>query len=332
MALTSIGKPFEGIVYYVVESSFGSGIEEESEKLPISNYVQSVRIGTGDKHAPIRGFDSPIVKALMSQTNEPELHIEYNPQCDDTLLAHTANRGSCCTLRSFTFVVGISTCTFDDSPTDVENASYFVLTGCKPGTIKIASTHNAPYTVTIDFLAKSIEALDYASAATEDYDATPSDLEGDILQFNVAGEISKTGGDYVITKAGGDRLAFITNSIDITIENQLTSYSDHDSLDKEYIVEGTLEVSGSVDITLDGGGASHINEVLNQTPFLIIVDMGGVGCPRIYLPACQWDNGEVTGDVGGEAVMGSCPFTSIPLNCKDSPPGEIIKSTPSEAV
>jgi hypothetical protein len=323
MALSDIGKPFQGKLYYAIETSFGSGISGGT-KLPVSKYVQNVRVGTGDKHTPIRGFDSPLIKTLLTQTNEPEIHIEYNPQCDDTLIAHCANRGSCCTLKSLVFVVGISTCTLDDGEGD--NASYFELAGCKPSTVKIASTHNEPYTITIDFMAKSFDAYSFSEATSADGDLTeiPAELSGTILQFNVAGEITKAGGDYLIAKAGGNRLAYITNSIDITIDHQLTGYIDHDSLNRDYIVEGTLDVSGSVDITLDGGGASHINEVLNQTAFSITVDLGGAGCPRINLSGCKWDNGEVTGDVGGEAVMGSCPFTAVPSSCTD-----IISETPA---
>jgi hypothetical protein len=244
----------------------------------------------------------------MMQTTEPELHVEYNPQCDDTLMMDCANRGSCCTLKSLAFVIGISTCITESG--DPDNASYYEIAGCKPSTVRISSTHNAPYTVSIDFLAKSIVTIADASADI------PTELTGVLLQFNVAGEIIKSGGNYVITKAGGDRFAFITNSIEVTIENQLTSYSDHDSLVKDYIVEGTLDVSGSVDISLDGGGAAHIQEVLDQTDFGILIHMGGAGCPQIVLPGCKWKNGDVTGDISGEAVMSSCPFTSVPTDCE----------------
>lgn len=331
MPLSEIGKPFQGIVYYAVEDDFASTITDAEAWLPISKYVQSVRVGTGDKHESIRGFDSPLVKDLIMKTNEPEIHIEYHPQCDDTLMMDAVNRGSCCTLKSFTFVVGVSTC-FTGDP---DNNSYFLLKGCKAATVRIASAHDEPYTVTIDFLAKSIEPLSGSEAeSTEDGDLlelVPAELEGGLLQFNVAGSISKQGGDYVISKNGENRLAYITNSIDITIENQLTTYSDHDSLDRDYIIEGTVDVSGTVDITLDGGGASHMKEVLSQNDFSVIIDMGNPGCPRIVLHGCQWDAGEVTGDVGGEAVMASCLFTAKPVGCSEDVPGlDIIKSSPSE--
>lgn len=328
MPLSEIGKPFQGVIYYAVEDSFASlphSAVTDNEWLPVSKYVQNVRVGTGDKHAPIRGFDSPILKELLTKTNEPELHVEYNPQCDDTLLAHCANRGSCCTLESFTFVVGISTCVTGDA----DNNSYYVLDGCKAGTVRIASAHDEPYTITIDFLAKSLTPYT-GSEATDYIDSVPTELDGDVLQFNVAGSILKSGGDYQVEKDGVDRLAYITNSVDVTIEHQLTSYSDHDSLDRDFIVEGTIDVSGTVDITMDGGGSYHMDEVISQNDFIIVVDLGAIGCPRIELLSCQWDTGEVTGDISGEAVMSSCPFTAIPTGCSDDEPGlTIVSSKPT---
>lgn len=326
MALTNIGKPFEGIVYYAVEASFGAGIDG-GDKYPVSSYVQNVRISTGDMHTPIRGFDSPSVKALLEQTQDAGFHIEYNPQCDDTLIALCANRGSCCTLPSLTFVVGLSTCISDTGEDD--NASYFLLKGCKPSTVRIASSHNEPYTITIDYLAKSVDTYNASEATVADGDitSTPSELAGDILQFNVAGLIAKSGGDYVIEKSGVSHLAWITDSIDITIEHQLTSYSDHNSTVRDFVVEGTLDVTGSVDITMDGGGAQHIDEVLHQTEFTITVDLGGAGCPRITLTDCKWDSGEVTGDISGEAIKGSCPFT-VKTSTDCSSGITIVSSTP----
>ncbi|MFW9853042.1 MAG: hypothetical protein ACFFDS_08870, partial [Candidatus Thorarchaeota archaeon] len=95
----------------------------------------------------------------------------------------------------------------------------------------------------------------------------------------------------------------------------LTSYTDHNSLYKSYIIEGEMDVEGSVDITLDGGGARHVSEVLNNASFALQVDMGGSGCPRITLPGCQWKNTSVNIDTGGEALMNSVPFTCKPSEC-----------------
>jgi hypothetical protein len=312
---TTIAKPFHGTIFYSLETGYGLGLAVAS-KLPISKYVQNVRIGTGDKHNAIRGIDSPLVKNLMMQTNEPELHIEYNPQVGDTLIDDVVDRGTCNILQSLAFAIGVSTCTVPGEIAD--DTSYFEVRGCKPSTVKIASAHNEPYTITIDYLAKSVITYNDTEAATagigNDVDMTtqPTALTGIMCQFNVAGEIQKSGGDYLINT---DHLAYITNSIDITIDHQLTGYTDHDSINKSYLVEGTMDVSGSVDITMDGGGKAHIREVLNQTNFTIVVNLGTVsGSPIITLANCKWDSGEVTPDIGGETVMSSCPFTAVPAS------------------
>jgi len=101
----------------------------------------------------------------------------------------------------------------------------------------------------------------------------------------------------------------------------LTPYTDHDSLYKSYLIEGDMDVEGSVDITLDGGGALHVDEVLNNRAFEIVIDMGlmdaGADVPRITLPACEWKSTSVDGNVGGEAITSSVPFTCKPSSCSD---------------
>jgi len=76
-----------------------------------------------------------------------------------------------------------------------------------------------------------------------------------------------------------------------------------------------MDIEGSVDITLDGGGASHFGEVMANTAFTIEIDMGEVGAPRISLPGCQWKNTSVNIDVSGEAMKNSTPFSAKPTDC-----------------
>jgi len=300
MTLDEIGKPFQGKAWYWIEDTYGGG-EVSGATLPISCKIQNIRIDTGDKHKVLRDIGSPIACHLLKQTNEPKLHLEYIPQCDDTMIDDMIDRSSCCTLKSIAMCVGANTCEADS-----DNQSWYLLTGMKPSSIRITGSKNTEYLVVIDYEAKSL-ATDTSATGEE-----PAALTGDYLAFNIAGEITKTGGDYVVDT---DHLAFITNSVEITVTHQLTGYTDHDSLDKSHLIEGTMDVEGSVDITLDGGGARHIGEVLDQNSFQIQVDMGGAGCPRITLPGCKWKNSSVDINVGGEAIMNSAPFTSKPTDC-----------------
>ena len=300
MTLDQIGKPFQGKAWYWVEDTYGGG--ESSATLPISCKIQNIRIDTGDRHKVLRDIGSPIACHLLKQTNEPKVHIEYIPQCDDTLLEDVIDRSSCCTLQSIALCAAANSC-----ESDSDDKSYYLVVGMKPASVRITGSKNTEYLVVIDYEAKSI------TTSTSATGTEPSALTGDYLAFNIAGEITKTGGHVVNT----DHIAFITNSIELTVTHKLSSYTDHDSLTKSYLIEGEMDIEGSVDITLDGGGAQHIFEVLNYGSFDLQVDLGGSGCPRLSLPNCEWKNSSVDINVSGEAMMNSSPFTCKPSACNN---------------
>jgi len=308
MPLDQLGKPFQGTIWYWIEDSFGGG--ESTTTLPVSCKVQNVRIDTGDRHKVLKDIGSPLACHLLKQTHEPKLHLEYIPQCDDTMIDDTIDRINVdtCAMNSFAFCVGTNT-----GEGDADDVSYYNIVGAKPSTVRITGSKNTEYLIVIDYEAKSI------TTATSATGTEPTALTGDYLAFNIAGEITKTGGHVVNT----DHIAFITNSVEITVTHKITGYTDHDSLYKDYLVEGDMDIEGSVDITLDGGGASHIGEVLNNTSFTIQVDMGDSGCPRITLPNCEWKNSSVDVNTSGEAMMNSSPFTCKPSSCTD-----IVSSVP----
>lgn len=299
MTLDQLGKPFQGTAWYWIEDSYGAG--ESTTTLPISCKIQNIRIDTGDRHKVLKDIGSPLACHLLEQTNEPKLHLEYIPQCDDTLIDDLIDRSSECTLQSLAMCVGTNT--LED---DADDVSYFMVDGLKPATVRISGSKNTEYLVVVDFEAQSIVTSNTATGSA------PAVLTGAYLAFNIAGEITKTGGNYVVNT---DHLAFITNGIEITVSHKLTGYTDHDSLTKTYLTEGDMDIEGSVDITLDGGGAEHIGEVLDNAAFTIQVDMGGSGCPRLTLPDCEWKNSSANLDTGGEAMQNSCPFTCKPSSC-----------------
>lgn len=301
MAVSDIAHPFQGESWYWVEATYGGG--ESVTTLDIGKYVQSIAIGTGDKGKDVRSIESAVVAERIEQTDEPTLSIEYNPQCDDTLIDDVVDRDSCCVLQSLAFCIGVNTCSGAAS----DNVTYYYAVGAKPSTVRISSSKNEPYTVSVDFECKSI------TTSTSATGSEPARLTGDILQFNVAGSITKSGG----FNPTGSKIAYITNSIDVTIDHQLTGYTDHDDLEKSYLVEGTMDVSGSCDITLDGGGGMHFGEVKNLTDFTLTINMGGASCPQLTLTDCNWDNSNVPVDISGEAVMESASFTAVPSNCSN---------------
>ena len=301
MALDTLGKPFDGIIYYWIEDSYGVVTDITSCSLPISCKVQDVRIDSGDRHKSLRSIESPLVCNFLKQITEPKLHLEYIPQVDDTMIDDVIDRvGSCCELQSLSFAIGFNKC-----KTGI-NSSWFRVKGAKPQTVRITGSKNTEYMVVVDYETKSI-----VSVGSDEVGSAPDPLTGAYLQFNVAGEIRKTGGLVVNV----DHIAFICNSIDITVTHDLGGQTDHDSLLKSYLVEGAMDIEGSVDITLDGGGAQHYAEVMANTAFQIQVDMGGAGAPRITLPACQWKNTSLDKNISSEAMMSSVPFESKPTSC-----------------
>jgi hypothetical protein len=301
MTLDQLGKPFQGTAWYWLESSYGTA-DTSTATLPISCKIQNVRVDTGDRHKVLKDIGSPLACHLLKQTHEPKVHLEYIPQCDDTLIDDVIDRSSECTLQSLTMCIGMNT-----NEADSDDVSYYLVDGLKPATVRISGSKNTEYLVVIDFEARSIVTSTSATGSA------PSALTGAYLAFNIAGEITKTGGVVVNT----DHIAFITNSIEITVSHKLNGYTDHDSLYKSFLTEGDMDIEGSVDISLDGGGAAHIGEVLANTAFTLQIDMGGSGCPRITLPNCEWKNASATADTSGEAIMNSSPFTCKPSACNN---------------
>lgn len=308
MTLDKLGMPFQGTVWYWIEDTYGTVSEPSLNSLPVSCKIQNIRVDTGDRHKVLRDIGSPLACHLLKQTHEPKVHLEYIPQAGDTLIDDAIDRAtSTCTLQSISMCVGFST----KMTADADNVSYFLIDGMKPSTVRITGSKNTEYLVVLDYEARSIVTSETATGSA------PTLLTGEYLQFNVAGEIRKTGYHVVNT----DHIAFITNSIELTVSHKLTPYTDHDSLYKSYLIEGDMDVEGTVDITLDGGGALHVDEVLNNRAFEIVIDMGlmdaGANVPRITLPACEWKSTSAEGNIGGEAITSSVPFTCKPSSCSD---------------
>ena len=175
-------------------------------------------------------------------------------QCDNVLLERLIDRTTEGKLRSLAFCLGTNVRISAGS-----DKTYFDLLGCKPKTVRVAAAFNDTYRITVDFSVKS---------GTTDTTATgsaPTDLTGAYLGFHVAGAIQKDGSSF----------AYITDAIDITINHNLTDKWDHDSLVKQYAIEGEIAIDGTIDISLDEGGGIHWSEVINQTEFDVIVDLDG---------------------------------------------------------
>lgn len=292
--MANLGLPFSGIAWYTVQSAYDSKPTSGDTELPISCKILDMRYSIGDKHKELRGFDVPNACSLLEQVSDLSLHLEYIPQCDDTLLEDVANRTAEMKLQSLGFVVGVN-----QHLTTTADKSSYLLWGCKPKTVKVSSTINTEYIITIDFSVKEVESV---SSDTNTFGEVPTALTGAYLAFNVAGSIAKSAG----------ATAYITESVDININHNLIDKYDHDSLIKQYCIEGAYDIDGSIDISLDEGGRVHMNEILDQTEFDITVTMGGAGCPVITIPDCKWKSGELDVNISGDILADSAAFTGKP--------------------
>jgi len=286
---------------------------------PVSCEWRVARISMGDKHAVNYSANSPAPNTLWEQVEDFKFHLEYVPQCDDTLLTNVINRltdGYYCDLRSFSFMLGVNTC-----HTRITDQSWYMICGAKADTIRLSSSKNNKWLVAIDFLVADIitngETSFITSMVTEgdsglvDLLATePNPLTGNYLGFNVAGRISK--GNPT------DSFAYIVDNANIVIEHNLCNDGfDHDSIARQYAVAGRWSGSGTIDMSLDSGAGEHWGRVMNKHAFTIYVGLGAIGCPQIVLPNCEWVNPEISIEVEDCQLMRSAPFNSRAGHCTD---------------
>ena len=290
--MSSLGMPFQGKLWYYVETSYGSGPSSTGE-LPISVKVLDAKPGVGDKHKKLRGIDKPEADILLEQCTDHTFHLEYIPQVGDTLFEDAVIRDSGdCSLKSLAFVLVTNDCLGSDQ-------SFYLISGAKCKTARVSSSHNTEYMYVMDFSVESIVTDDSLSGPSE----PSSPLVGDICAFNIAGSITKDGNDF----------AYILNSIDVTIDNGIKDYWDHDSLVKQFAIEGELNIEGSVDISLDEGGAMHFDDVLSQSDFTIELNLGDSGAPQITLAGCKWKNSSIDVNISGDDMKESAPFTGTTI-------------------
>jgi hypothetical protein len=312
--MADITRPFQNKFWYYEESSYGTCPTMTDTAKPISCEWRIARISAGDKHTVNYNAESPAPSTLWEQVDDFRLYLEYVPQCDDALLARCINRQSTGELFSNSFILGLNT------KQPVADQTWYELCGCKADRIRVSSSTNNKYVITIEFIVKTLYTDGDASFITDNLadlaNEEPSALTGAYLGFNVAGGITKGGSDF----------AYVVNSIDLSIEHNLNPDGyDHDSKTRQYCVEGRWSGTGTVDLSLDEGGGIHWADVMNQNEFDVVINLGGSGCPRITLPNCKWLNPEVSVEVEDSHMMRSAVFNSNPT---DGDIESIVDSTP----
>lgn len=299
--MAEVTLPFQNSLWYYRQADYDTCPDMDSTSLPVSCEWRVARPGFGsDKHVANFSADSPLSCTLWEQTNDYVLHLEYVPQCDDSLISDVLNRTSEGRLKPLAFILGTN-----KRITPKADKTYYEMCGCKPKTITISASTNNKYVVAIDFSVKSLltdgDATFITDSITDLAAEAPTALSGNYLGFNVAGQIRDE---------NGNSLAHIVDSFEVTFNHNLDDRGDHDSLEKQYCNEGRYNCEGSFDMSMDEGGGSHWSDVLNQNEFDIFVDLGASGCPRLQLKNAKWKTHEFSAEVEDSNMMESCPFTA----------------------
>jgi len=305
----AMGLGFQGDIWFWEEANYGEG-ERSGGTMVISDKVLDVRIDTGDIYKPIRGISEPSICAFISQPSDPVVHIEWvlQPKTPTatigSLATYCADRTSTGTLKSVAFIIGANT--FGATK------SYWLVDGCIAKNITYSSSRGNEITCAADFSAQSVATYATLTAALGagfevPSTALPTALGTKYAVFNVAGGIAWTG------RSAG---AFITDSCEITIENNLMDLWDSDSAAKVGAVPGPIDITGSCDISLDDGGAVHWGDVYGSTAKVKIITVT-TGCTGIddtwTLTGVQFNNTSIDINTSDAGMMASQPFIAKKL-------------------
>jgi hypothetical protein len=294
----TIGYGLSGSAWYYVEDTYGEGIPSSEVTLSLSDYIDDVRIETGDVHTPVRGIGDVSVASFMHNPEDETLHVEYKLQYGDTLVKDSIYRNlGTCDLQSLAFVIGTSTCS--------DEVSYFVPKGVKCKSLTISGSRGEAWQVSADYSVRSTVTYSALAGAGGIYSSgaspAPASRATDICTFNKGGSIT----------IGGSPIAFITDSFEVTIENNLADYWDVGSELKRWSMPGALNITGSCDISLDAGGAEmwgRIKDSANRNRGNIIINFGN-GC-KMTLSGVRFNTGSIDVNTSGEGMMSSVPFTA----------------------
>jgi len=282
-----IGHPFNGIIYYGVETSYGSGIGSIDSERRISDAVENVRLDTGDINMVLQTISSPNFAKFEKANEDYTLHVEwiYQPNTSGSLASYCINRTSC-DLENLAFELGVNVGCGD--------ASYYNIKGAKCKTFNMSASRGDAYKCTADF---SVSDVAVTSTATG---ADPGAIGTDYAMFNTAGSITWAG----VTGA------YVTDSFDLTVENNLEDYYDVGSSSKKAAIPGAKEITGSCDISLDGGGGTHFSEVVAGTDITSVAFDTGLASGDagiITLTDGRFENTSVNQDTSG-GMLNSVPF------------------------
>ena len=285
--------PFQSSIYYGQEASYASDhtVTLAGTLYRFSDAVNVVRLESGDINKKLRHIGDSRVTDYSLTLVDPKLHVEYvwQPHTGSTISDFVARTLG--DLNSFCIEFGASE--------DRTNHSVFQCEGCVCDTLNIAASQGENYIITQDFSVASV-VTDTTATGTD-----PGAIGTDYAAFNRVGAITWGTGSYYVTKA-----------LNVTIANNLNNYWDVGSTSKKACIPGAKDVTGSVDVSMDEGGAAHWHTVTSGTDIASIefdADCTTDSYDVITLNNVRFDSTTIEENVSGEGAFDSVAFTAKDL-------------------
>ncbi len=288
-----LGLPFQGQVLWWREASYGIG-RTSAATFWVSSKIYDARIDTGEICKPLRGISSPTICGYISMPSDYSFHLEWVLQTPNTGAGQSL--ATFCALRTATNDLQ-SLCFEVRANEDGATKSYYLVKGCKCKTFNIKASMKNEYICTADFSACSV--ITASSVAYSDPTAILSTVT--YAQFNRPG--------HVLYKNTNVAVATIVDSVDITVNHNLTDYFSCNNVYKQGAIPGALDVTGTLGISLDDGGKAFFDALwTGLTNILINLNIGGYDVIR--LRNARWNGMAFDVNTSGDMMKVNAPFTA----------------------
>lgn len=299
------GYPFQGDVYWYKEPTYSYGIKTtgaaavSTTTMWVSEVVNVARIDITETKRPLRGISEPSICAFVSTTSDYSLHLEWIWEKTDvySIVSCCVNRMSTGTFVNDIVPLSFVICT--NEKMSAASQTFYYLKGAKCKNINIKGNINTEYVCSADFSVAS-----FAASATKPSTGwkRPAALAGTYAFFNKAGGIVK--------KNTSVQLAWITDSIDVTINNHLTDMWSAGSPWKQDCVAGQMDVTGSADITLDLGGLTDYASLYTTMTNILINTNNGDVFDILTLTSAEWQGRTYEVNTGDAPMKTNAKFVA----------------------
>ena len=278
---------FGGRILSVVETTPGT-TPTNPALIKFSDHVQSVSIsldpaltewrdiGDYDAASFVKGL--PVYGVKVSYL----LHIDRKVQHDDAIERQSDN-----SLKSQTIEVSMNR---DDS-----TVGYFTLTGCKAEDIVVGGEVGQPTMVEITYKALAVARV--TAEPSVGSGSRETDALGALSTF-ATGSITR----------GGSALAYVTRRAEFRVSHSLTVHGTDGQVNPKVIFEGPRQVTGSADITIDDGGVTLADAVLDLTGASVVFNLGPSTAPKVTINNAVWERLELPLGVSEGVVLTNVPF------------------------